>query len=180
LLEKYTFFNFNVNISHEYLEEAFDGYILFCHFFLQNECKDENIILTIRENNSLEYLWKEFEFPPSYDGKTNILFRDIMKFIKNFSDNDYFMPKDPEDFWVKLEEETSRKLNDSSTINTDEQSFVESILKYKEKDLLSLYYTKQLEKTYGNVKAASKLVGMPENTFRSRLDKYKVEFRKQT
>jgi transcriptional regulator with AAA-type ATPase domain len=177
------FYNFQIYKPHEHIEEAFEGYTLFCHFFLKNEFEDENILSTIREGNSLDNTWSidEIWFDSAQRNEREIrsLLKSIMKFIKNYSDEKSVVKSEIYSFWQWLEEETDRIGIDNSITAKNEEFFIESMIDYTEEELLKIYYERQLKRTYGNVKAASKLVGLPENTFRSRLDKYQVDFRKK-
>ena len=47
----------------------------------------------------------------------------------------------------------------------------------REDELQKLYYKQQIQKTSGNIKAAARLIGLNENTFRSRLKKLGINHR---
>ena len=63
-------------------------------------------------------------------------------------------------------------------IAIDEASTVNSIGDMTEKDLLKLYYEQLLKQSNGNIKMASETAGLNPSTFRSRLGKVGVSFKK--
>ena len=106
-----------------------------------------------------------------------VLRRQIMKYLNEFDSLEYDHIDNPWEFWRTLKQVAQDKDHFSAEFESEE--VLSAISELKEVELLKLYYRKQLEKTGGNVKAAAKLVGLEENTLRSRMIKLGMAFRKR-
>ena len=100
------------------------------------------------------------------------------------------IPEEVYEFWDNLEEQIdSYKLDDSlygmekinNVSNLYNNDYVQKkidIIDINEKQLLKTYYENLLAISGGIVKEAAKMAGLKETTFRARLDKIGVSFRR--
>ena len=100
------------------------------------------------------------------------------------------IPKEVYEFWANLDEQIdSYKLDDSlygmekinNASNLYNNDYVQKkidIIDTNEKQLLKIYYENLLAISGGIVKEAAKMAGLKETTFRAKLDKVGVSFRR--
>ncbi len=160
-------------------DEAYEGYLLFCDLFMQDPKKDDNILATIKNqctSSAFNHMRYCFDDKPSYQRPLKNLRKKIMKCLMEFDSPEYDHIDDPWEFWSILEQTDPYK--DLFSADFESEEIQSAISELKEVELLKLYYRKQLEITGGNIKAAAKRVGLKENTFRSRLTKLGIAFKK--
>jgi transcriptional regulator with AAA-type ATPase domain len=160
-------------------EEAYNGYLCFCELFLQDPEKANNLLTTLRECSWPPKIQSTLEYPASYADRVNKLKRDIMHYLQGVSDPDYKWPLNLGELWAalgKMKKQYNR--SKKGQVSIDELVF-EVAAQLKEADLLRHYYQKILEQTGGNVKAAAKRTGLLETTFRSRMEKLEMKFKKR-
>ncbi len=164
----------------EPFDDAYNGYLLFCDLFLQDPAKDNNILATIKSQcttSLFNTMGDYYDDKPSYQKPLKVLRRQIMKYLNEFDSLEYDHIDNPWEFWRTLEQVAPDKDHFSAEFESEE--VLSAISELKEVELLKFYYRKQLGKTGGNIKAAAKLVGLKENTLRSRMTKLGMAFRKR-
>jgi DNA-binding NtrC family response regulator len=160
----------------EPFEEAHEGYLCFCGLFLQDPSKDKNILASLEKCNFSHFTIDRLKFAESDHGRVKKLAMDIMKYLKGADPNpEYRWPDNFADLWIALCKMTDEG---DSAIDLELEESLEAIATLKQKDLLKSYYRKLLDKTGGNVKAASRRAGIKESTFRSQMVKLRVRFKK--
>ena len=112
------------------------------------------------------------------------------KHLKEKSEPGKIIPEEVYDFWSRLEEQIdSDKLDDSlyglEKLNNygqpqdgDNVQIKIDISGMTQEQLLKTFYERLLTTTGGIVKEAAKMAGIKETTFRARLDKMGIPFRK--
>jgi DNA-binding NtrC family response regulator len=156
--------------------------MIFCDLFLQDPKKNDNILATIKNqcnSSAFNHMRYFFDDKPSYQRPLKNLRKKIMKCLMEFDSPEYDHIDNPWVLWSVLEQQQSDPYVDPFSAKLESEEVLSAISELKEVDLLKLYYRKQLEKTGGNVKAAAKRVGLKENTFRSRLTRLGMGFRKK-
>jgi DNA-binding NtrC family response regulator len=163
-------------------DDAYNGYLIFCDLFLQDPAKDDNILATIKKqctSSGFNHMHYFFEDRPTYQRPLKNLRKKIMKYLKAFDSPEFDYIDDPWELWSVLEQQQSEQYMDLFSADFESEEVLSAISELKEVDLLKRYYRKQLEKTGGNIKAAAKRIGLKENTFRGRLTKLGMTFRKK-
>jgi DNA-binding NtrC family response regulator len=162
-------------------DDAYNGYIIFCDLFLQDPKKDDNILATIKNQCTTSLfnpMRSYYDDKPSYQRPLKNLRKKIMKCLMEFDSPEYDHIDDPWELWSVLEQKQTDLYKDPFSAEFESEEVLSAISELKEVDLLKLYYRKQLEKTGGNIKAVAKRVGLKENTFRSRMTKLGMAFKK--
>jgi DNA-binding NtrC family response regulator len=62
--------------------------------------------------------------------------------------------------------------------NFENEEFMDLVCGMRERELLKNYYLGLLKKSSGNVRVASKKAGLIETTFRSKLDKLGIKYKR--
>lgn len=164
----------------EAFTQAYTGYFLFCELFLQAPNKQENIISTIRDN--LQKPQEILTFPYFYHLVKHFepltrLRKQIVKYLFKVKTAEYDDLDDAYLIWIGL---TQKQRDSEKSLNENRAKKIKDALdvmsELPEEELQKLYYSRQIQKTGGNIKAAAKLIGLHENTFRSRLKKLGIDY----
>ena len=158
-------------------DEAWNGYLAFCGLFGQNPFKNANILSSL-DNADVKYFdISRVDYSPSKEKDVIKLQKAIMRSIMGLSVIGYRYPDDPYEYWNVLEEQKEQYETDNGMAagNIDQDLDIWSL---KEDDLRKKYYEGLLKKTGGNVRMASQLAGVVETTFRARMDKLEVQYKK--
>jgi transcriptional regulator with AAA-type ATPase domain len=163
-------------------ERVAKGYILFLRLFGQKGYKNSNFIDDLDSANYdlhiINYLKK---IAPREGKELYSLVRAIMMSIKGIYYDGGEYPEDLNEFWNALEEQKKRsddpnhKEGKRVEIKEGHLDFIEN---FNEKELLKIYYQKLLKRSNNNIKLAAEMAGHEYSTFRSRLIKIGVPFRK--
>jgi hypothetical protein len=159
-------------------EEAFQGYLAFCGLFSQDPAKEENILASLRKCNIENFSLKGLDCSKSDEAKVCKLATAVMAYLKDFDAEDLSLPKEPREFWdtiCRLKEESD---TDGAYRKFENDEFIGMVCGMRERDLLKNYYLGLLKKTAGNVRMAAKNAGVLETTFRSKLDKLGIKYKR--
>ena len=162
--------------------KAYHGFIEFCGLFGVNVSENTNILPNLKNGNV-------FTFFTNWVGFSSNRFH-LWKCLEEKTKPGHVIPEEVYDFWYRLYEEISldkmehswyglEKLKDFDQppqINNTQDNF--DIHAMTENQLLKIYYEGLLKKTGGIVKEAAKIAGLKETTFRAKLDRMKVPFRR--
>jgi hypothetical protein len=159
-------------------EDAYKGYLCFCGLFLQDTAKDDNILASMKECSFSHFDISQLDYSVSDEGRIQKLVKNIMRYLKGIK-SPINEPADDLSFgetWIALEEIS----NEGSSNNAiKEEEALRVISNLKEQDLLKLYYQKLLVRSNGNISRASRMAGVPESTFRDRMNAVGIKFRKK-
>jgi DNA-binding NtrC family response regulator len=163
-------------------DRAFRGFSAFCGLFGQLTTKNHNIMKNLKNGELYSFI---------FGGQVTIFTRYwLSKHLKEKSKPGFVIPEQAYEFWDNLEEQIdSYKLEDSlcelekvnnvsDFYNSDYAQITIDINGMTEDQLLKIYYENLLSISGGIVKEAAKMAGVKENTFRGRLDKVGVSFRR--
>jgi DNA-binding NtrC family response regulator len=148
----------------------------FCGLFHQNPSKDKNILASLKECRFSQSDIDQLDYSVSDEAQVKTLVKNIMKYLKGFEDPEYRGPENFSEYWSALEKMTNE---DSLSETFENEEALVGIANLKEKDLLRHYYRKILERSGGNVKQAARRAGLMPSTFRSRMEKLRVKFKKK-
>ena len=163
-------------------DRAYSGFSAFCGLFGQRTTKNKNILTDLKNGEIYSYT-------PGLQGIVLTRFWKS-KYLKEKSKSGNVIPKEVYEFWSRLEEQINsenlddslyglEKLNNSEKPqNSDYAQITIDINGMTEDQLLKIYYENLLSISGGIVKEAAKMAGVKENTFRGRLDKVGVSFRR--
>ena len=158
-------------------DEAWDGYLTFCGLFGQDPFKKANILSGMDDADINYFDISGLDYPPSKEKDVIRLQKAIMRSIMGLSIIGYKYPNDPYEYWSVLEEQKQQYLQKEGAPDSNAEDYID-IWSMKEDDLRRKYYEGLLKKTGGNVRMASKVAGVAETTFRARLDKLQVTYKK--
>ena len=151
----------------------------FCGLFLQDPVKDENVLINLKNCDFYHFNYDHLDFSKSDEEPVNRLAKAIMKYLKQIYVEDYKWPSDIIDYWNALEDISETYYRKNSNMDKDGRSQeFEKIWSMNENDLLSTYYKGLLQRTGGSIKLAAERAGHKPTTFRARLEKLGVNFKK--
>jgi DNA-binding NtrC family response regulator len=158
--------------------EAFEGYLTFCGLFLQEPAKNENVLASLRKCNIEHFSIERLGSLKSAQVKVHKLATAVMAYLRDFSAGDTKLPGEPREFWdtiCRLMEESD---TDGAYRKFENDEIIGLVCGMRERDLLKNYYLGLLKKTAGNVRMAAKNAGVLETTFRSKLDKLGIKYKR--
>ena len=170
-------FNVHLVIPMEEFNQAYEGFLAFCSLFGQDPFKRKNILSDIKNGQSKYFDLARLDYPKSKKAAIENLLKAIMRYLNGMYVPGYKYPKDPFEYWSVL-----RKQKEEYNFKNDKEkrrhkSF-DDIWSMKEDELRKIYYEGLLERTGRNVKSASRIAGVVETTFRDRLKKVGVQFKR--
>ena len=152
-------------------ENAYIGFLKFCGLFGQDPDKKENILADIENAEEQQFTTLVTnDFPNAKRSELKKLVKAIMHSIMGIKIIDYKYPDDVFEYWEALKEQKKRYFAEKKNASVENQA-LDWILGMSETDLLKVYYEGLLNKTGGMIKAAAKMAGHKESTFRFRLGK---------
>lgn len=186
--------NFDVKICPiiEQLENAYRGYNVFCHLFMQDPDQDGNPLLNLDSPDFAHFSYKGLGFT-EYERKGVMrTVRAIMQFVKQTEiKGDTYEEDDPVYYWHEINELLSKmQTEDNSSPSTPDSkanaspspphSTIDDIFDMKEKELRRFYYEGLLKRCSGNVKKASEKAGLNQGTMRSRMDSLGINYKRKS
>ncbi|MCU0614014.1 MAG: hypothetical protein MUD09_02895 [Desulfobacterales bacterium] len=159
-------------------EEAFQGYLAFCGLFMQNPAKEKNVLASLRECDIEHFSLKHLDYPKSDERKVHKLATAVMAYLKEFDVEGLSLPGEPLKFWDTISRLKEESDTDGAYLNFENDEFMHLVCGMRERDLLKNYYLGLLKKTAGNVRMAAKKAGVLETTFRSKLDKLGIRYKR--
>ena len=167
----------------EQFEKATKGYLAFCSLFRLYPYKNNNVLDDISGGDYKNFDLEEINYPRDREKEIVNLVKVIMQYKKLISVDDItrsLVPDDLHAFWKELVEVSKTEVNEKQDDQkrSTSQSDISTIFDQREDVLKKYYYSRLLEKTDGNIKSASKIAGLPESTFRSRMDKLGMRYKK--
>jgi DNA-binding NtrC family response regulator len=158
-------------------DQAYNGYTAFCGLFGQDPFKNRNILSDLENADINHFDISGLKIVASKKRAVERLFKAIMRAIKGISVEGFKYPDDPFEYWQVLEDQKQKyDSDDNETANI--AGGASDIWCLEEDELRKMYYEGLLKKTGGNVRMASKLAGVNETTFRSRMDALQVNYKK--
>ena len=170
--------DFSIKLCNEYepFKEAYEGYLAFCGFFLQDPSKDENILTDLKQCSFYHFNLDRLDFPKSKERRVHESAKAIMKYLKKIYTEDYKWPTDIREFWLALEDiEDKYYVKRSLSEKRASEESIEKIYSMNETDLRKLYYTGLLGRTGGSITLAAKMAGLKTTTFAERLKKLDIK-----
>jgi transcriptional regulator with AAA-type ATPase domain len=159
-------------------EEAFQGYLAFCGLFSQDPANGENILASLRKCNIEYFSLKQLDYPKRDEAKVHKLATAVMAYLKDFDAEDLGLPKEPRAFWNAISQLKEESETEDAYRNFENDEFMDLVCGMRERELLKNYYLGLLKKTAGNVRMGAKNAGVLETTFRSKLDKLGIRYKR--
>ena len=169
----------------EQFENASRGYLAFCSLFGLNPSKNNNVLDYIDDGDYQGFNLEKINYPRDRKKEIVKLVKVIMQYKKLLEVDDFamsLMPDDLHGFWKDLVQISKTEVNEveDDRKKSSSQSDISAIFDMSDNDLKRFYYSGLLKKTGGNIKSASKIAGLSESTFRSRMDKLGVKYKKSS
>jgi hypothetical protein len=171
-------FGINKQPRIEQFDRAFQGYLAFCGLFMQYPFSEGNILRQLKDGDILHLDLDGLDFLGKDRNKVPNLVKSIMNFIKGIYIPDYPYPKELDEYWEVLETQLEQHGGEAASCASNDNDMSGSMLNMPESELLKKYYEGLLRRSRYNIRYAATRAGMKETTFRSRLDKYKVSYKK--
>lgn len=159
-------------------DEAYQDYEAFCGVFMQNSEKEKNILTTIKEADVSYYSADKLIYNLENKREFESLIRNIMLWMKDIYYVGHDWPDQPLKFWKALEKENIMHADGTIEDVSDNPLFRDALIQLDEPELMRLYYKIHLAAAKGNIKVAAKAIDLHENTFRSRMSKLGIAYRK--
>jgi DNA-binding NtrC family response regulator len=145
---------------------------------MQYPFSEGNILRQLKDGDILHLDLDGLDFLGKDRKKVPNLVKSIMNFIKGFYIPDYPYPKELDEYWEVLETQLEQHSGSAASCVSAESKVWDSVLNMPESELLKKYYEGLLRQSRYKIRYAATKAGMKETTFRSRLDKYKVSYKK--
>jgi DNA-binding NtrC family response regulator len=158
-------------------DSAFEGYVAYCGLFGQDPFADINILSNFKNADINRFDTTYLNYSQSSEKDIERLLKSIMRSIVGISVEGYKYPDDPYEYWETLQDQKQEYDSGKEPENARPEDGID-IWSLKEDDLRTKYYEGLLKKTGGNVRLASKLAGLKENTLRSRMDELQIPYKK--
>ena len=165
----------------EQFEKAYKGYQAFCGLFMQDPNKDKNIFNDLMNPDISYFEIGRFNVQKKDNKKLVQLVKAIIQYIKGVKiGNEDQMPEDLEQYWNEIVAQTSTQPEQEENEDPENQSQLnlDALLDMSEEQLRKAYYLGLLRKCKGNIKKASAKTGLKETTFRSRMDKLGIDYKR--
>jgi DNA-binding protein Fis len=124
----------------------------------------------------------DFEIAKSKKKKIERLSKSIIKYL-NRIDEEYRGPEKISDFWDATKELKHNSLVEHQYLKhaqlPRDPKELKEIWVMGESDLLNFYYKGLLKISGGNITSAAKMAGLKSTTFRAKLKKYGVDFKRK-
>jgi len=172
-------FEVKILLPIEEFEDAYKGYLAYCGLFMQDPDKNINTVEKLDNANFKHFRLEGFEDPEGNEDQIIKLAKAIMQYLKLVEVDEYTMPDDLQDFWKELVEIAGENGEVDNQQYSPNLPGTNDIFDMSENELKKIYYSGLLLKTGGKVKSASQMAGLKETTFRSRLDKLGVIYKKR-
>ena len=167
--------------KYEPFQDAHKGFSIFCGLFLQDPSADVNILGNLDNSDFKYFSINELEAVKSKKRQVDRLIKSIMKYL-NRIDEDYRGPDNIAEFWYATEELKRNCIVEHQYVKhaqlLRDPEELEEIWFLDEPELLRFYYRGLLRLSGGNVTEAAKMAGLKPTTFRERLKKFKVEYKR--
>ena len=185
----YYFYRYGVKFVKDiYIANAYMGYLVFCGLFGQNPSKNSNVLADL-ENAELKFFTTENIILPKFyeavpmvvaDGFDHFpqFIKSIMSYVQRTFVPGYNYPEDIYEYWSVLEEQKKQKDSDKPQDGDCRQNNID-IFNMTDRQLSKYYYEGLLNITGYRVKDAARMAGLNHRTFRSRLDKLDIRYRKK-
>ena len=165
--------------KYEPFEKAYEGIKLFCSLFLQNHSGNKNVLKDLTECYCNISFSPVDDFKVSNKSKFNKLKKSIFFFLSGIElDKSDKWPDDYRSLVDFLEQQAkihpenrflSSMLPDFHNDKKIPSDMIDQMASFTQEDLLRAYYKKILELSKGNVSAASRRIGIANQTFRDAL-----------
>jgi DNA-binding NtrC family response regulator len=159
-------------------EEAFKGYRVFCGLFLQDSVKNKKILESLKTCDIRNFSLDQVEHAAAAKRSVKKLAMAVMAYLKDFNVEGYKLPGNPHEFWRVISELKEETETEDTCQKFENEEFMNLVCGMHERDLLKNYYLGLIKKSAGNVKAASTAAGLKETTFRSKLDKLGIKYKR--
>jgi hypothetical protein len=163
----------------EKFEDAYKGYLAYCGLFMQDPDKNINAVENLDNANFKHFRLEGLEYPEGNEAQIIKLAKAIMQYLKLVEVDEDTMPDDLQDFWKELVEIAGENGDVDNQQYSSNLPGTKDIFDMSENELKKIYYSGLLLKSGGKVKSASQIAGLKETTFRSRLDKLGITYKKK-
>ena len=174
--------NFEVKIcpTIEQFENAYRGYRVFCHLFMQDPDQDGNPLLNFASPDFSHFSYKGLGFTENQRQGVIRTVKAIMQLVRRIEiADDTDMADDPVEYWHEIEEMLKSRPPEVDGKTAQARSTINDIFDMGENELRRFYYEGLLKRCSGNVKKVAEKARLNMGTLRSRMDSLGINYKRK-